>query len=323
MIKCFFMNEKRLDLAPIILFVFNRPWHTQQTLEALQQNELAKDSVLYVFADGAKSDADEIQLEGVRKTREIIHMIRGFKEVHIEESEKNKGLANSVIYGVTKTIKQHGKAIVVEDDIVVHPFFLRYMNEALDFYEKDARIFMIGGFRLNFKIPWWYFHDVYIVHRSCSWGWATWKNRWEIADWEVSDYSSFVNNSREIDRFNRGGEDMFPMLQGQMEGRLDSWAIRWDYCMYKNEGYCIWPKYSYVRNIGFDGSGVHCGKDNKDYVLELQSHNIPCKISFVKNISYRKRVENAFRSFCNPKPKMSLVNRLKRFGVLIVRKIRE
>ncbi len=305
-------------LAPIILFVYNRPWHTQQTVEALQKNELASESVLYVFADGEKPYATEEQRENIAQVRNYIRTISGFKEVHIEEAEQNKGLANSVISGVTKIINKYGKVIVVEDDIVTHRYFLRYMNDALDFYEKDSRIYMIGGFRLGFKIPWCYTHDVFIVHRSCSWGWATWKNRWITADWAISDYCSFSNDKIQIDRFCRGGNDMFLMLQNQMNGKLDSWAIRWDYCMYKHDAYCLWPKYSMAQNIGFDGSGVHCGNDIRKEDSALQLQDMPYKIKFVKNISSSKRIEKTFRDFCNHRPKESLIMRVKGFVKKII-----
>ena len=304
-------------LAPIILFVYNRPWHTQQTVEALQKNELAAESELFIFADGPKVNATEEQKEKIRQVREYIHTISGFKSVTICEKETNCGLANSVVYGVTKVIDQRGKVIVLEDDIVTHRFFLRFMNEALDFYEQDKRIYMIGGFNLDFKFPRTYLNDVFIVHRSCSWGWATWKNRWMTADWTVSDYSSFAKDKTQIDRFCRGGNDMFPMLQNQMNGKLDSWAIRWDYCMYKHDAYCLWPKYSMVKNIGFDGSGIHCGEN--DYIENSYfSCQTSYKIKLVRNISANTKLEKLFKDLCSSNHGTSLTVRIKEFIINIM-----
>lgn len=242
--------------APIVLFVYNRLHHTMQTVEALQKNDYAKDSVLYIFCDGSK---DEQHVDEVMKVQEYVSTIDGFKDIHIEKSSINKGLANSVISGVTKVICQYGKVIVVEDDIITQPFFLRYMNACLDTYYDRSDIFMIGGYNYNFRIPPDYMHDVYVVHRSCSWGWATWKDRWLQADWNVSDYQLMLCSSKLRKRFNRGGSDMFPMLKEQMKGNIDSWAIRWDYCMYKHNALCVHPIRSLCYNAGFDGSGVHCG----------------------------------------------------------------
>lgn len=253
-----------INFAPIILFVYNRLDHTCQTVKALQKNELAAESILYVFADGAKDNATEEQNKKVQDVRDYIHTITGFKEIIIEEAPKNKGLANSVIAGVTKVINKHGRVIVVEDDIVTHPFFLRFMNDCLDVYEKRDDIFMIGGYTRNIKIPKNYFEDIYIVHRSNSWGWATWVDRWSEADWEVTQFESLKNNSEEITIFNRGGNDMFPMLASQMEGEIDSWAIRWDYNMFLHDAYCIYPVKTFDYNVGMDGSGVHCGSSNRN-----------------------------------------------------------
>lgn len=285
------------NLSPIILFVYNRPWHTQQTVEALQKNELASESVLYVFADGPKPDATEEQLNNIRETREYVRQITGFKEIYIEEAEKNKGLANSIIGGVTKVINQYGKVIVVEDDLVTHRFFLRFVNDALDVYKDDLRLFMVTGCNYNVKIPRLYKKKVYIAHRSGSHGWGTWKDRWDLADWEVKGYNALNGDLDEVKRFNRGGEDMMPMLQAQMEGKIDSWAIRWDYCMYKNDAYCIRPIETFVYNIGFDGSGVHCGTMSMDGFVAPFYHDTKYKIRLKKNIQPNSKVEEAFWNF--------------------------
>jgi hypothetical protein len=307
------------DLAPIALFVYNRPWHTHQTVEALQCCELAVESDLYIFADGPKNNATEEQKAQISEVRHYIHTIDGFHSVTVEESETNNGLANSVISGVTKVIEKYSKVIVLEDDIVAHPFFLRFMNEALDFYKHDSRIFMIGGCRLKFKIPWWYFHDIYILHRSCSWGWATWKERWSLADWNISDYNSFINNRKEIELFCRGGQDMIYLLQQQINGIIDSWAIRWDYCMYKHNGFCLWPINSLVNNIGFDYSGVHCSNNSK---IEMPSLNKKKSIKFVKNIAANNTLSKSFFKFCNSESQPVYSKRVKIFAKQIIKKIK-
>lgn len=283
-------------LAPIILFVYNRKSHTAKTVEALKKNFFAKESVLYVFCDGPKSDATDTQLARVSEVQEFVQHISGFKEVHIERSDINKGLANSVIDGVTKVIKQYGKAIIVEDDIITTPHFLRFMNECLDVYADRHDIFMIGGFNYPFEMPKGYSEDIYVVHRSCTWGWATWKDRWDLADWNVNDYDLMCNNKNLRRRFNRGGRDMFPMLEAQMEGKIDSWGIRWDYSMYKNDGLCVHPVNSLCTNIGFDGSGVHCGISQESLNAELyKSNNYSLKLNW--GIEIDKKLEKRFALF--------------------------
>lgn len=306
-----------MNPAPIVLFVYNRPWHTQQTVEALQKNELASESILYVFADGEKANATVEQKENIAEVKRYIHSISGFKEIHIEESIVNKGLANSVISGVTKVIEKYGKVIVLEDDIVTHPFFLRFMNEALEYYENDSRIFMIGGFNSKFKIPTWYKKDVFIVHRSCSWGWGMWKDRWDLADWSVSGFDEFVSDPKQVALFNRGGNDMAPMLSDQMAGRIDSWAIRWDYCMYKYNGYCLHYRYSLAENIGFDLFGTHCA--NNSHLNDAASlSDDKYAIRFVKNIRPSNRIEFNFKQYNDNVPAIPFLKRMKRFVKSII-----
>lgn len=306
--------KTNVTLAPIVLFVYNRPWHTRQTVEALQKNELAKESVLYVFADGPKSGVTEEQLNNIKETREYVRQITGFKEIHIEEAEKNKGLANSIISGISKVINQYGKVIVVEDDLVTHKYFLRFINDALSVYEDDMRLFMVTGCNYNVRIPRCYRKDVYLAHRSGSTGWGTWKNRWDLADWDVSDFDTLKSNPSEIVKFNRGGDDMMRMLQAQMDGKIDSWAIRWDYCMYKNDAYCIRPVETLVNNIGFDGTGVHSGKMNIDGLMAPTYSHSKYRIKFKKRIKANPKVEKAFWDFNsgNWKEEVPLAKRVKR-----------
>lgn len=275
--------------APIVLFVYNRLEHTQQTVEALQKNQLASESKLYVFADGPKLTATEEQKQRVREVQSYIKGITGFKDVIVEVSPHNKGLANSVIAGVTKIVNLHGKVIVVEDDIVTHPFFLRYMNDCLDIYQDRQDIFMIGGFGCNIRLPLKYKEDVYVIHRACTWGWATWKECWDKADWSVSNYNKMYNDINLQEKFNRGGGDMFPMLVDQMNGKIDSWGIRWDYCMFMYDALCVYPTKTMCINVGLDGSGVHCGYMPDNYVAPMYNSGI-YNISLNKNIRVNEKI---------------------------------
>lgn len=246
-------------LAPIILFVYNRPWHTRQTVEALQNNELASESELYIFADGPKKDLDEDTIK-IKEVRDYIHTIKGFKKILITESEYNIGLDSSIINAVTKVINIHNRVIVIEDDIVTHPFFLRYINHGLETYKNQNNIYMISGFSYNINFPKKYKNDVYCVHRCCSWGWGMWADRWKQVDWNLTNYNMLANNKYEIKKFNRGGNDLFRMLQTLIKQPVCAWDIRWAFCMYEHDGLCVNPTRSLINNIGLDGSGTH--KDN-------------------------------------------------------------
>lgn len=298
--------------APIVLFVYNRPWHTQQTVEALQCCELAADSDLFIFADGPKLDASEEQKNKISEVRNYIHTIQGFANIFIEEAEKNKGLANSVISGVSKVIKKYGKAIVVEDDIVAHPFFLRFINEALDFYRDDKKIYSIGGFNYGFPFSPKYTKDIYIVHRAESWGWGTWADRWKDVDWNINDAQSFFNSKRKQKRFNRGGDDMSGMLREQLEGKIDSWAIRWDYHLYKHNAFCLRPVKTLACNIGCDGSGIHSGTIDTSIYTAKTNESSQYNIHLERDIKEDRKVAKNFHDFWGVTQHVSITKRIKR-----------
>ncbi|OHD24230.1 MAG: hypothetical protein A2086_11760 [Spirochaetes bacterium GWD1_27_9] len=262
------------NLAPIVLFVYNRLSHTKKTIEYLKKNFLASKSDLFIYSDGAKTDNDNLKVEELRN---YLKTIDGFKEVNITERPKNMGLANSVIAGVTEIINKFGKVIVVEDDLISTPNFLDFMNQCLDEYQTDKKVFSVTGYVYPHKTIKNYKFDVILFPRASTWGWGTWKDRWDKADWEVKDFDEFINNEKLCRRFNRGGDDMTGMLKSQMEGTIKSWGIRWCYAHFKNNAYGVFPTVSKIQNTGYDGSGSNCG-DSDDYVVELDTNNTHFKL---------------------------------------------
>jgi hypothetical protein len=279
-----------MPLAPIILFVYNRPEETEKTLNALRQNFLAKDSDLYIFSDAAK---DKLSEQKVREVRQIIHSREGFKSITIIEAEKNKGLANSVIDGVTNVIKKHRKAIVLEDDLISSPNFLLFMNQALDIYENNKQIISISGLTFQVDIPKDYEYDVYFTHRMSSYGWGTWFDRWESIDWEVKDYDSFRWNWKKNLQFMRGGEDLPRMLVAYMKGKINSWAIRFAYHQYKTGTYTVYPTVSKVDNIGFDSAGTHTTRKKIFDTIDFHSSNEET-FRFPGKVVLNKKINNGF-----------------------------
>lgn len=304
-------------LATIVLFVFNRPEHTQKTINALKRNKLVEESELFIFSDGEKSQEDKKQVQEVRK---VITNINGFKNIEIFESEINKGLADSVINGVTKIISEYGRVIILEDDLITSENFLCYMNRALNFYEDNRNIWSISGYSLPINIPENYEYDIYLAYRASSWGWATWSDRWEKIDWEIKDFDNFINDKSKQRLFNRGGNDMTRMLKNQINGEIDSWAIRWCYNQFKEESYTIYPIKSKVKNIGMDGSGVHCGVSNKHEVRLDSGDN---KVEFSNNLELNKKILYNFKKHYGPdnfKGKIGLL--LRKIGLYeIIKKI--
>ena len=244
-------------LAPIVLFVYNRLDHTQGVIETLLKNTLAKESEFYIFSDAAKTENGVEKVNEVRKFIQDNSWHTGFKKVSIVEAEKNKGLAKSIIGGVSDIIQKYGKVIVLEDDLKLSPYFLEYMNDALEYYREDEKIWSISGYSFPMKSLKRYPHDIFYSYRGCSWGWATWIDRWKTVDWQVKEYEQFIGDQKWIERFTRGGVDLTNMLKMQMDGKIDSWAIRWCFSQSNQEMYTVYPRISYLENAGCDGSGIH------------------------------------------------------------------
>ena len=248
-------NGHAVGLAPIALFVYNRPEHTRRTIERLRDNALASKSDLHIFSDAAKNVNASVPVEEVRS---LIRSIDGFRSIAIIERRSNFGLAASVIDGITQLCERYGQVVAVEDDLLTAPDFLTFMNSALDHYRSTPKVFSIGASSFGVRAPQGYPSDAFFSYRSCSWGWATWRDRWMQADWQVSDYSGFRSDRKRLRKFSRGGGDLARMLARQMGGKLDSWAIRWAYAHCAHDAVALLPVDSRVFNIGLDGSGTHC-----------------------------------------------------------------
>ena len=296
-----------MALAPIILFVYNRPVHTRLTIEALQKNKLATDSELFIYSDAPQN---KLSTNKVLDIRNYIRTVDGFKNITIIEREKNFGLADSVILGVTEIIDKFGKAIVLEDDIVTSQNFLMFMNETLNFYESDNKIYSISGYNFPIKIPKAYPHKIYISPRPSSWGWATWQNRWKTADWIISDFNSFAKNKQLVAKFSVGGNDLMPMLKRQLSGKINSWAIRWAYTHFKYNSFSLYPINSFLTNIGADSSGTHTRKTTK-FDVEI----FPKSYSdyLVENLNTDKEILNSLQKFFSKKINLNKVFNIKSY----------
>lgn len=235
-------------LSPIVLFAYNRPISTANLLNSLAANSESRDSLLYIFCDGPKSNASEDECERISKVRLLVKMESRFKEIIIFESCVNKGLAKSVLEGVTKVINQHGKVIVVEDDLIVSKFFLLYMNDSLDRYETQKRVGQIGAcnfFACDSRFPKTFFTAI----PDCL-GWATWADRWEAFDTDPLALLQKLQKSGLTNRFNvYDSYDMMKMLEMQIEGKVDSWAIRWQAVCVLNNWLTLYPNPSFSNHI--------------------------------------------------------------------------
>ena len=258
-------------MTPIIIFGFNRAESLRRAAEALLANAEAAESDLFVFVDGPRKDKAG-ETEKVNEVRKCAESIRGFKSLTCSFSEQNKGLAPSIISGVTQVINQYGRAIVVEDDLVVSKSFLRYMNEMLDKYESDDRIMQVTGFGCKIKKPADYSWDVYLNERSNPWSWGSWKDRWDTVDWEVRDFPELKGSLKKQLAFCKRGSDLYSMLRDYMDGKNSSWWIRFNYSMFKQQRYAVCPIRSLVRNEGFTKEATNCNGYNRYEVDFEESH---------------------------------------------------
>lgn len=270
--------------APIVLFTYNRLWHTQQTVEALQKNLLASESELFIFSDGGKNEDDWKKVYAVR---EYLHTIDGFKKTHITEQKENKGLANSIIEGVTKIVNKYGRIIVLEDDLVTSKYFLQYMNDALDIYENCEEVACISGYIYPIDaLP-----DTFFIKGADCWGWATWKRGFDI----------FSANGKELLKqiCSRGlevefdFENSYPytqMLKNQINGKNNSWAVRWYASIFLKNKLCLYPQKAFVQNIGCDGTGTHCENSNIFDVKILKKYRVIKKITPEEDEESRKKI---------------------------------
>jgi len=276
-------------VAPIALFVYNRPDHTRKTIEALSKNELAIQSKLIVFSDGPLDDRD---VPLVKQVREYIRTVRGFESVRVIECESNIGLANSIITGVTSTLSDYDRLIVLEDDMVTSPQFLRYMNNSLDLYENDDAVISIHGYiyPVSESLP-----DYFFLKGADCWGWATWKRGWRLFEPDgkkLLDELKKRELQREFD-FN-GNYPYTKMLKKQISGKNNSWAIRWYASAFINEKLTLYPGESYVQNIGNDASGTHSRATNQFEIDKLNVKLPMGKIGIKEDIHARRVISRYF-----------------------------
>jgi len=292
--------------APIILFVYNRPWHTQQTIEALAANKGADEVFLYVFADGPKAGAGAQDLQKINDVREYIKTQQYFKHVDLIESATNKGLATSIIEGVTAVLSKHNNAIILEDDLITAPYFLDYMNSALEKFGNTDEVISIHGYcePIVFDEP------AFFLRGADCWGWATWKRGWNLFEKDaVKLKKELLDRHLKYDFDYYGTFPYFKMLEKQIKGEVDSWAIRWYASAFLKNKLTLYPSRSLVKNIGQDGSGTHVQADrsleiglpqkpiNLDNIVVEESGEARKKISeyFFRNMGLKSKLQKILK----------------------------
>ncbi|MFN5183921.1 MAG: DapH/DapD/GlmU-related protein, partial [Bacteroidota bacterium] len=272
-----------MDLSPVVLFIFNRPEHTRKTLTALENNYLAKESILYVFADGPLLNSTDKEKLLIDQTRGVVKEKKWCKEVIVIESNENKGLADSIIDGVTFVLKKYDKVIVLEDDIVTSVGFLKFMNDALEFYKNIEQVYHISGFNYPNcpSLPETFFYNV-----PLCWGWATWRRSWAKFERSTDALIDFLDKSNKWQELNKfGGNFLGSQLIANKYGSLKTWFIKWHTSVFINGGFTLYPNSSLVNNIGFDSSGINNGTTN------IYTHNFLAEKIEVKKIKIEENLD--------------------------------
>jgi len=260
-----------MNPAPVALFVHNRPAHTERTLRALRANDLASETELYVFSDGPRRPE---AAHAVAEVRSLLRNLAGFKRVVVRERERNMGLAENTIAGLTEVISEHGRVIMVEDDNVASPHFLRYMNDGLSVYERDEDVISILCYIYPVGAP---LPETFFIRGADTWGWATWKRGWDLFERDGQKLLDEIQARGAAREFNFGGAYNFlGLLKDQIRGRNDSWSIRWYASAFLKNKLTLYPGRSLVKNIGFDATGTHCSVDTD--ALDVDVADRPVKV---------------------------------------------
>lgn len=263
-----------MEFAPICIFAYKRADHLKSLLDSLCLNPESSLCIAYIFIDGPRTPGD------INFVNEVVNLARKvdfFKDLKIIKSETNKGLANSIMSGVSYVLSVHESVIVLEDDLILSPFFLSYMNNGLSLYRSEDRVASIHGYVYPVKesLP-----NTFFIRGADCWGWATWKRAWSSFNANGEELLRELESKGLCERFDFDNSYPFTqMLKDQIIGKNNSWAIRWNASAFLSNKLTLYPGKSLVKNIGHDGSGENC--DAVD-IFNVDFSNIPVVIDKIK-----------------------------------------
>lgn len=298
-----------MSLAPIALFVYARPWHTRQTVEALQRNMLASKSELFIFSDAPKN---EKAAERVAEVRRYIRQINGFKKTTLIERPENFGLARSFIEGNSELLTVHERMIGLEDDNLTSHFFLTFMNAALEMYDDEPDVVCVSGYSypLGMTLP-----ETYFLRGADTWSYGTWRRGWSIFERDARKLRETLVQNDMMKGFSAFQE----MLDQQIAGKIDSWGVRWMASAFANNKYTLYPGRSLVKNIGCDGTGRHYEYPDKTFDTDISDG--PISLERQKVQEYHS-IRQAFDALCSKQPTVyqRLIKRFSKVAMAVVRR---
>lgn len=307
-----------MNFAPIVVFAYNRPHYLQETLLALKGNNEAKDSDLYIYCDGPKINADEKNLALIDQVRQLARTINWAKNVYVVESEVNKGLSRSVIAGVTEVINKYGKVIVLEDDLVVAPYFLKYMNDSLEIYGGETKVASISGhnFPINSTING---QETLLLKSATTWGWATWKRGWDLFNPDAEKIIKLLRQKNSLYEFDfNNSYPFYSLLKKVRDGKISSWGVCWYASIFLSEKLTLFPAVSMVKNIGMVGTNIN--SDSTSFLGDSYSEYPVLKFESVieEDPDFRRKLIHHFKA--NKRKTISLRN-LKKFFLRLIKKV--
>ncbi len=265
-----------MSKAPVALFAYNRRNMVEKTMESLANNHGAAETDIHIYSDGWKGAADE---PAVREVRAYLKTVTGFKSVTIHEAGKNRGLGRSIIAGVTEMIENFEEVIVLEDDLQLSPWFLKFMNDGLDTYRDSEKVASIHGYLYPVKAA---LPETFFIKGADCLGWATWSRAWKLFNSDAKYLYETILERKQMDEFNfNGAAFKEKILQRVIAGTNDSWAVRWDASIFLNDMLTLYPGRSLVHHMGADGAGTNTKKTRK---LDVEISDDPVKVSKIEEV---------------------------------------
>lgn len=279
------------NLAPVLVTVYDRVNHLKSCIESLEKCAGSKETDVYIVSDGPAKIED---VDKVNAVREYIETIDGFKNVHKIFRVENYGVPHSVREAFEYVIKKHGKIILMEDDIVVAPNFLQYVNDGLNFYEKDRRIYSISGYCPPINISDDYPYDIFLCQRFNAWGYGTWLDRWDKLELSREMIEKTFKSKRNRKKIRQIGNDIIVNL---LTWKKEYYPGDYKICfkMVNNNLYSVTPVISKTNNMGYDGTGVRC-KDNNNFKNPILDAGLKNDI-MVEDIQPDPKINNLIKSY--------------------------
>jgi hypothetical protein len=296
-------------LAPVAIFAYNRPKYLKLCLESLKANNLSKETQVYFFIDYIKSKKD---LKKNTKVKKIINSINFFKKKIIIKRKVNFGLKKNIIDGINHVLKKHDKVIVVEDDLYLSKCFLDYMNSNLEFYKNSNSVASIHGYcyPINYKSI---KENFFFIRGADCWGWGTWKRSWNIYCDDSILLANKLKKSNQIVKFNFNNS--FNFYNALLNAGNNLWAVKWYASAFLSKKLTLYPKRTYVINLGTKGIGTNTEKIDNRFDSKLNDNFTFEKIKIKENKFVRKAFENFFKY--NFKKKYFLIRLMLRLSKLL------